>query len=549
MSSPANLVSRMFHDMSLQSLAIAGSAIFVLVHLVPWLVDKYNLRPYPGPLLAQFSDVWMGWAALRGRRSQLVHELHQKYGSFVRIAPNHLSISTPDALSLVYGHGTGTVKPDFYNAFVTIQPSLVSSRDRAEHTRKRKIVSHIFSAKSVVEFEPELHKFVEILLKQWETMYQNALKGMQGGEGENEWKGKDGRLWFNCLPWFNYLAFDFIGDLSFGEPFGMLAAGKDTAPAAKDIDSAMKSIERGDTSSIETIEIPAVEILNGRARYGHPIGVLPKHWRPIVGLHPTYSKGSEDVGAMAGMAIVSVAKRLAKPSERNDLLNKLSGAKDEHGQSMGREEITAEALGLLVAGSDTTSHSIAAIVYYITRDLQVQRKLQEELDAHISDTGPVSYDLVKNLPYLHACINEGLRLFSTVPIGLPRSVPEGGMTFMGHFFPEGTILSVPSYTTHRDPTVWGGDPGDVEFYRPERWLEADKETLGMMNKAFIPFSVGPRACIGRNIAMLEMVVAIASVMYEYDFVLEKEDQELQFKEGFIKRPLDVRVGIKRREHL
>jgi benzoate 4-monooxygenase len=98
------------------------------------------------------------------------------------------------------------------------------------------------------------------------------------------------------------------------------------------------------------------------------------------------------------------------------------------------------------------------------------------------------------------------------------------MSFIGHFFPEGTILSVPSYTIHRDPTVWGYD---TEVYRPERWLEADKEKLALMHRSFTPFSVGPRACIGRNIAMLEMVVAIASVMHVYDFVLEDQNEEVR----------------------
>ena len=59
-------------------------------------------------------------------------------GTFVRIAPNHLSISDPDALQIVYGHGTGTLKSDFYDAFVSIRRGLFNTRDRAEHTRKRK---------------------------------------------------------------------------------------------------------------------------------------------------------------------------------------------------------------------------------------------------------------------------------------------------------------------------------------------------------------------------------------------------------------------------
>ncbi|KAF5336294.1 hypothetical protein D9758_014478 [Tetrapyrgos nigripes] len=118
----------------------------------------------------------------------------------------------------------------------------------------------------------------------------------------------------------------------------------------------------------KTIRIPAVEILNGQARYGQPIGVLPKHCRPIVGLHPMYCIGSEDVETMAGMAVMPAAKRLTKLSERDEFFNKLP-VKDEHGQLMGREEITAEALGLLVAGFDTTSHRNRLLHF---RDPQVQ---------------------------------------------------------------------------------------------------------------------------------------------------------------------------------
>ena len=76
----------------------------------------------------------------------------------------------------------------------------------------------------------------------------------------------------------------------------------------------------------------------------------------------------------------------------------------------------------------------------------VQQKLQRELDEALgNDDDPVStFEQVKRLPYLEAVINESLRLHSTSGIGLPRIVPEGGLTVCGRFFPEGTVLSVPS---------------------------------------------------------------------------------------------------------
>ena len=95
-------------------------------------------------------------------------------------------------------------------------------------------------------------------------------------------------------------------------------------------------------------------------------------------------------------------------------------------------------------------------------------------------------DQVKGLTYLDACINESLRLRSTFPFGLPRVVPKGGLEVMGQYFVEGTVLSVPNYTIHRDVNAWGKDFDD---YRPERWFERDQTAIQM---AFNPFSMGPR---------------------------------------------------------
>lgn len=109
---------------------------------------------------------------------------------------------------------------------------------------------------------------------------------------------------------------------------------------------------------------------------------------------------------------------------------------------------------------------------------------------------------MKALPYLDACINEALRIHSTSALGLPRVVPAGGMRVpvgsalsvgsaspagaQDVYFPEGSILSVPSYSIHRDAAVWGAD---VEVFRPERWFERD---AGLIAKTFNPFSFGPR---------------------------------------------------------
>jgi len=537
------ILSLLYHNLDWQTLAVGVPVVFLLVHIVPYVLDAQRIRKHPGPLLAGFSDAWLGWVAKNGHRSEVVHQMHEKYGTFVRIAPNHVSIADPDALGIVYAHGNGALKSKFYDAFVSIRRGVFNTRDRNEHARKRKIISHIFSQKSVVEFEPQIRLYVGQLIGQWDRLYELAKKGGEGDEGEGGWKGRDGRLWLDCLPWANYLAFDIVGDLAFGAPFGMIQAAKDSALIPTNQKAAMNSY--GKIDSVEVRAIPAVQILNGRGEYSMSMGVLPPWWRPFVKLLPWYSKGQKDVQTLAGIAIMAVARRFSTPTDRVDLLSKLQNGRDGDGNPMGREELTAEALTLLIAGSDTTSNSTCAILYYIAGSRRVQDKLHEELDEQLGteDETVATGHQVKRLPYLDACINEALRLHSTSALGLPRVVPEGGLTISGEYFPEGTVLSVPSYSIHRDRKIWGDD---VEVFRPERWFERDQADV---QKTFNPFSIGPRACLGRNLAFLELQIIIASIMRRYDIVLEQEGQKLETREGFLRKPLGCKVGIKRRETL
>ncbi|SJL17293.1 uncharacterized protein ARMOST_20841 [Armillaria ostoyae] len=313
---------------------------------------------------------------------------------------------------------------------------------------------------------------------------------MSGDEGEG-WIGHDGLLWLDCLPWMNYLAFDIIGDLAFGAPFGMIKAGRDSALVPNDPLAVMASYSQAGAKYV-TKEVPAMKILN--------------------------REGGQDSDTLVGMAIVVVSKRLSKPSDRNDLLSKLQAGKDEQGNPMGWEELTVEALTLLIVGSDTTTNSSSAIIYFLAHTPRLQEKLHKELD--------------KNLDWYS---------YGRAMLGLPRVVPEGGMMVLGKYFPPGTVVSVPSYTIHRDPMVWGDD---VEEYRPERWFECDSAAI---LKMFNPFSVGPQACVGCNLVTLELHIIIASILKCFHFVLEKPDKPLQVKEGFLRKPLGCCVGLRRRE--
>jgi cytochrome P450 len=105
----------------------------------------------------------------------------------------------------------------------------------------------------------------------------------------------------------------------------------------------------------------------------------------------------------------------------------------------------------------------------------------------------VSYDKVRHLPYLRACLDEALRLFPPSTFGLPRRTPPEGIPILGDFIPGDTSVSISAYVAHRDAKVFP----EPEKYLPERWLGDDAKDL---QAAFITFSTGARGCIGRNIS-------------------------------------------------
>ena len=118
----------------------------------------------------------------------------------MRIAPNHISIADPGALQIVYAYGNGALKSKFYDAFIAITRGVFTTRDRAAHTRKRKIISPVFSQKSVLELEPYVKSYAILFLQQWDKLCAVGVKSSRGDDGEGGWISRDGRIWLDCLP-------------------------------------------------------------------------------------------------------------------------------------------------------------------------------------------------------------------------------------------------------------------------------------------------------------------------------------------------------------
>ena len=491
------------------------AVLVLLYYIIPYFTTYSSLRGIPAPSLASFTNLWLLLQCRQGKRWLSVDQAHKKLGTLVRIQPDHVSIASASAIPIIYGHGNGFLKSNYYDVFVSIHRGLFNTRDRAEHTRKRKTISHTFSAKSISQFEIYMHSNLSTFVRQWDHLSSTALNG--------------GYAKIDCLHWFNYLAFDIIGDLAFGTPFGMLEKGKDIAEIQKTPDGPITYA-------------PAVEVLNRRGEVSGTLGCLPSlkphaKWLP----DSFFSKGLAAVEDLAGIAVARVSARLDAEKgdeQRMDLLARLMEGKDENGNKLGRAELTAEALTQLIAGSDTTSNTSCALLYWVLKTPGVVQKLQAELDAAIpSGTEIPQYNQVKDLKYVQNVINETLRIHSTSSLGLPRVVPPSGVSLHGHFFPCGTVLSVPSYTIHHSKAIWGEN---ADEFVPERW---DGLTEGQKN-AFIPFSYGPRSCVGRNVAEMELTLIVSTVFRRYEFELYQD--ELRTREGFLRKPLECMIGLRKR---
>jgi cytochrome P450 len=180
-------------------------------------------------------------------------------------------------------------------------------------------------------------------------------------------------------------------------------------------------------------------------------------------------------------------------------------------------ELNAECEGLLIAGADTTATVISALFFYLCRNPRIQNRLANEIaHAFSSYDGITSGSTLQSCEYLTAVLYEGLRMAPPVGADLSRRVLTGGTTVEGRYLPEGTMVSSAAWSLHYDDDYYR-EP--LEFL-PERWIVGEAastiESVELAQSAFCAFSTGPRGCVGKNMAWLEMRIVMAKAVWRYE---------------------------------
>lgn len=220
---------------------------------------------------------------------------------------------------------------------------------------------------------------------------------------------------------------------------------------------------------------------------------------------------------------------------KKDFFYYLLNAKDpESGKGLSTPELWGEANVLMIAGSDTTSTTLAATLFYLVRSPETLAKLCAEVRGAFTDVEEIiSGSRLSELTYLKACIDEALRLAPAVPGAPPREVMDGGAVVDGVFLPAGTDCGTPVYSIHRQEQYYR----EPEKFVPERWIEGatcevsgpswttTKEDIDTARRAFCPFSIGPRGCIGKSMAFMEMRLTLARILFLFDMTLADRQGE------------------------
>jgi len=200
-----------------------------------------------------------------------------------------------------------------------------------------------------------------------------------------------------------------------------------------------------------------------------------------------------------------VKRRLAQDNSRDDFFSHILNEKGAH---IFDAFLFTQAQTLIVAGSETTATLLSSVTYWLSTNPQATQRLIEEVRSAFATTENITAESTAQLPYLFAVLEEGLRIFSPAPFGLPRICP--GAEIAGEWIPAGTVVHTSPWVTAHDPQHWH----DPESFHPERWLPAGHQYRKAVfdkdvKEASKPFSLGPRGCLGINLAYMEMRIILA----------------------------------------
>ncbi|CAH0058466.1 unnamed protein product [Clonostachys solani] len=381
--------------------------------------------------------------------------------STIRIGPNTLSFCSPSAIRSIYGHSTPCTKGGSYEATLGPHPGLIDVVDKELHASKRRILSNAFATRNL---EGWCFKVAD-KVRQFVIQFDRISHG--GVDGTTVPGSVDFRKWANLF------SVEAIADIAISRRLGCLERGDDLVTFTT-VHGAKKQ-----TRFVHTLHSArrATSFIVWSTRYQ----LLKAGLETIPGFFKSQTVEGEVFPEIIASLLHERVERYKAGEDLDDLARCL--LEDKGGRS--RDVTEAQIEGDRMPGPrERPLHSHTSCVF-LPRTPFVLEALRDEVAANVvfDKGGVATYESVKNLRYLRACLDESLRLLPPVSTGLHRLTPPNGLTIDGHWIPEKTIAVVPIYTAHRNSDLFP----EAAAFRPERRLENSAKDA---QASFIPFSAG-----------------------------------------------------------
>jgi len=459
------------------TVAIFSPVVFYVFAHGIYNIYFHPLAKFPGPKLAVISNIFYARTVVSGNSVKIMTALHEKYGDVVRWSPDELSFSSAAAWKDIYlpqkSREIFLKDPKFYVIDEKLRAKQIANiLDPEEHERARKVLSHAFSPKALLEQEDIVLKYANMLMI---AIQEESRKGP-----------------INFIDYYNWITFDVLGELAFSEAFGSVRNRK--------TDSWIATI-------LQAIKFGAYDSAIYR--------LSPRVWKIMPYFIP--SKITNEALNHVNQSKAKILARMEKGDlERRDFCSYLFENKEELGLT--DWNLAGYANVLIMAGSETSAALLSGLTYYLCRTREVYKKLKDEVRGRFKTTDEITSQRA-TFPYLTAVIQEALRIYPPSPIAAPRITPKAGGMVAGVFVPGGTTVGVNMWSVTHNPNNFK----DPYVFRPERWLDPNcTDNLS----ASQPFLLGPRACMGQNMAWMELRILIAKLVFLFDF--ELADDELDW---------------------
>ena len=437
--------------------------------IIGGIINYRKLRQFKGPPFAAYSPIWLFWKTVTKQQRNAEVAAHEKYGPVVRLGPNLLLTSDPDMIRHINSPGSKWTRSTWYDAmrFDPRANSVFSTRDEKFHAELRHLEIGGYQGKGIDTLEPSIDARVAELMQLVRAKYNGTIIDMS----------KVAR----------YFTLDVLSTVAFAAPFGFMQANDDLWDYNKANEDFM-----------------TILVLTAHHSFIRWLLFTPvMQW--LAGPKITDKTG---LGPALAFARKAVAERYGPdPKKQQDML----GYFVEKGLSQTQCEV--EAFVQIIAGSDSTTTVVRSMMYLLVGNGAAYSKLRHEVDRAVSEgtvSDPVvTYAEAQRLPYLAACIWEGLRMYPPL-FGLKSKIaPPGGEQIKEYFFPEGAELGSCDYAFVRSKGIFGED---ADIFRPDRWIDASQdEKVKFRYTVDTIFGSGKYRCLGRHIAFIELYKVLFEV--------------------------------------